>query len=77
MVVRDGLEVLVPGVVLGTACALAAARLVQSQLYGLRSNNPGTYAAAAALFLGAGIVAVSLPARRAVRIDPAASLRQE
>jgi hypothetical protein len=34
MIVRDGLAIAVPGVLIGAPCAWVAARLVRAQLYG-------------------------------------------
>jgi ABC-type antimicrobial peptide transport system permease subunit len=77
MIVRDGLIVVVPGVLIGVPCALAAATLVRSQLYGLGSNDPTTIIGAAAVFTVTGFVATLLPAVRASKIDPMDALRQE
>ena len=77
MIVRDGLIVVVPGVLIGVPCALAAATLVRSQLYGLASNDPATIIGAAAVLTVTGFIAALLPARRASKIDPMDALRQE
>jgi ABC-type antimicrobial peptide transport system permease subunit len=77
MIVRDGLIVVVPGVLIGVPFALAAATLVRSQLYGLAPNDPATIVGAAAVFTVTGFVAALLPALRASKIDPMDALRQE
>jgi predicted permease len=77
MIVRDGLIVVVPGVLIGVPCALAAATLVRSQLYGVAPNDPATIIGAAAVFTVTGFVAALLPALRASKIDPMDALRQE
>jgi ABC-type antimicrobial peptide transport system permease subunit len=69
--------VIVPGVLIGVPLALAAARLVRSQLYGLAPNDPATIIGAAAVFTVTGFVAALLPALRASKIDPMDALRQE
>jgi putative ABC transport system permease protein len=48
MIVREGLAVAIPGVVIGVPCALAAARLVRSQLYGVGPSDPATIIGASA-----------------------------
>jgi predicted permease len=65
------------GAAAGTAIALAAGRSLSAVLYGVGPNDPRTYAVA--LLLMAAICAFScwLPARRALRIDPSRSLREE
>jgi putative ABC transport system permease protein len=77
MIVRDGLIVVVPGVLIGVPGALAAATLVRSQLYGLAPNDPATIIGAAAVFTVTGFVAALVPALRASKIDAMDALRQE
>ena len=59
------------GVVLGAAAGLWAARLVSTLLFDLEPYDLPTLAAATAALLGIALLAASLPARRASRIDPA------
>ena len=77
MIVRDGLIVVVPGVLIGAPCALAAATLVRSQLYGVAPNDLAPILGAAAVFTVTGLVAALLPALRASKIDPMNALRQD
>jgi hypothetical protein len=77
LVVREGLTLSIPGVVLGTAAALAGARLLARGLYGVSPSDPLTYAAAAALQALVALAACALPAWRATRADPMLALRQE
>jgi predicted permease len=75
MVLRQGLGVIVLGLVLGTAAALAVSRFVGSLLYSVSARDPATYAGVAGLLLGVGLLAVWLPARRAARVSPVVALR--
>jgi predicted permease len=77
MVVRDGLAIAVPGVLIGSLCAWAAARLVQAQLYGIGPSDPRTLLLAAAVILVTGFAASLLPALRASRVAPVEALREE
>ena len=77
MIVRDGLAVAVPGIVIGVPCALAAARLVRSQLYGIAPNDLPTIIGAAAIFVLTSLIASLLPALRASKIDPMVALRED
>jgi predicted permease len=61
----------------GVAGAFVASRSLESLLYGVRPADPATYAGVAALLFGVALLAASLPARRATRIDPTTALRQE
>jgi ABC-type antimicrobial peptide transport system permease subunit len=46
-------------------------------LYGVSPKDPATYALALSLMAAIGAVACYVPARRALRIDPAVALRDE
>jgi predicted permease len=77
MIVRDGLAIAVPGVLVGAACAWGAARLVRAQLYGIAPGDPRTLLIAAAVSLATVLAASWLPARRASRVTPVDALREE
>ena len=77
MILRDGFAVTVSGVLIGIPCALAAGRLIRSQLYGVAPNDPGTLIFAAIVFVLTGSIAALLPALRASGIDPMDALRHE
>ena len=57
--------------------ALAAARLISGQLYGLKPADPSTIAGAIFLIAAVGALAGYIPARRATRVDPIVALRHE
>jgi len=65
------------GMGIGLAGALALARLLGSLLFGVSPLDPATYAGVSALFLSVALLASYLPARWALRVDPAVALRQE
>jgi len=80
LVVGEGMVLALLGVAVGLAVAvslLPLTRLMPSLLYGVRSNDPLTYAAIAALLGGVSLAASYFPARRAARVDPVVALRQE
>jgi ABC-type antimicrobial peptide transport system permease subunit len=77
MIVREGLSIAVPGVVIGVPCALAGAGLVRSQLYGVGPNDPSTLIGASAIFVLTVVVASLVPAWRASKIDPMEALRHD
>ncbi len=65
------------GLLAGIALAVAAARVVSSQLVDLSAVDPATFAGAP-LFLGAvALLASYVPARRASRVDPMLTLRSQ
>jgi len=77
MIVRDGLRVAIPGILIGIPCAVGAARLVRSQLYGVTPTDPRTILASAAVFIVTGIAAALIPALSASKIDAIQALRQD
>jgi ABC-type antimicrobial peptide transport system permease subunit len=77
MIVRDGLAIAVPGVLIGAPCAWAAARFVRARLYGIAPGDPRTLLVAAAIFLATALAASLLPALRASRVAPVEALREE
>jgi putative ABC transport system permease protein len=65
------------GLVIGLAGALALTRLAQSLLFGITTKDPLTFVAAAIVLGLVGLLACYLPARRATKVDPIDALRCE
>ena len=65
------------GIAVGLVCAVAAARLMRSLLFGVKSWDVATLVAVALLLGGAAILASFIPARRATRVNPLEALRAE
>jgi ABC-type antimicrobial peptide transport system permease subunit len=65
------------GVSLGALAALAAGRFLSAILYGVSPRDPLTFATAILLMAGVALLACWSPATRAIRIDPARTLREE
>ena len=63
------------GMLIGLAAAFFLARLIRSQLFGVETTDPATFAAISALLLLIALLASYIPAQRAARIDPMVSLR--
>ena len=70
MVVRQGMQPVALGIALGVIGAYAASRLLKSYVFGVTTSDPLTFAAVVALLTAVALVATTLPARRAVRVDP-------
>jgi putative ABC transport system permease protein len=77
MVLRRSLWLGAAGVLLGTAGASAATRLLSPFLFETTPTDVSTFAAVAATMFTAAVAAGAIPARRATRIDPLTALRHE
>jgi len=77
MILRQVLVVAAVGFAIGVPTALGASRLVESFLFGVKANDPLALASAAAILLGAVVLAGYVPARKASRIDPMIAVRHE
>ncbi len=65
------------GIGIGAAGALALARLVSGMLFRTEPADPATFAAVSLLMILVAAPACLIPARRAARIDPILALRDE
>jgi ABC-type antimicrobial peptide transport system permease subunit len=65
------------GLVLGAATGVAATRLLGGMLYGVSPLNPLVWAAALTALFATAVLASSVPAVRASRVDPMEAIRHE
>jgi ABC-type antimicrobial peptide transport system permease subunit len=77
MVMRRSALIMLCGVVIGAAAAMAASGVLQSLLYGVSGLDPATYAASVLVLMTIGLAACVLPAWRASSAEPVAALRAE
>jgi putative ABC transport system permease protein len=77
LVVRNGLRLVIAGLVVGTLGALGATRAMQALLFGVASRDPLTFLAVPAVLVVTALVATWVPASHASRADPATALRAE
>ena len=77
MVLREVLALAAIGLAISLPAALAASKLVESFLFGMKRNDPLALAAAVLTMAAAAGLAGYVPARHASRIDPMAALRHE
>ena len=77
VVLREVLVLTGAALALGVPVALGTSRFVGSRLYQVKPNDLGALAAAVGMILGAALVAGSIPAYRASRIDPMDAVRHE
>jgi predicted permease len=77
LVVRQGMELAVTGIVAGLAGAFALTRVMTSLLFGVSATDAITFTAVAVLLAAVAFAATVIPARRATRVDPMVALREE
>jgi len=77
LVVRHGLGIALGGIAIGLAAAAGFGALLRSMLYGVTPTNPATHLAVALALTLVALLAAWVPARRAVRLDPARALTQD
>jgi predicted permease len=77
LVVADAVAMIALGTALALPCVWAAGRVVEAQLYGVRSVDAPTIAGASLLLTLVGLAAAMLPAWRAASISPTEALRFE
>lgn len=74
---REGLQLALPGGIVGIVLAAFGGRLLGAFLYGVSSFDPLTFVVTPVVLVSAAMAATYLPARRATRVDPVEVLRAE
>jgi putative ABC transport system permease protein len=77
MVIGEGLKLSLTGLALGLVGALLLGRIGSSLLFGVTAIDPLTFIAVSLLLIAVAAAACFFPARRAMKIEPIAALRQE
>jgi predicted permease len=77
LVLREGLTLVVVGIILGLIGAVGLTRVTSSLLYGIAGTDFVTFIAASVVLTVVALAASYLPARRATKIDPLLALRYQ
>jgi predicted permease len=77
MVIRQGMQLVLIGAVIGVAAALGLTRFLASFLYGVAALDPAVFIGVPILLAVVALAAIWIPARRASRVDPIQALRCE
>jgi ABC-type antimicrobial peptide transport system permease subunit len=76
LILKQGMSLVLTGVLLGFAASLLVGRLLSGMLYGLTAGDPVSVAASAIVLIAVALLACYLPARWASRVDPVVALRE-
>jgi ABC-type antimicrobial peptide transport system permease subunit len=77
LVLREGLRLTLAGVAIGILAACAVTRFMTGMLFGVAPIDPPTFVAVATAVTVVALVALVIPARRAMRLDVVQALRTE
>jgi predicted permease len=77
LLMSEGIRLVVTGAVIGLALSVAAARGLGALLYGIPGVDLVAFLGAPLVLVMVGALAAFLPARKAIRVDPASALRAE
>ena len=77
LVVRQGMQLTLIGIVAGLIGAAALTRVMASLLFGVSATDVATFSAVPALLAAVAFAATVIPAWRATRVDPMVALREE
>jgi predicted permease len=77
LVLRSGMSLVLIGLIIGLAGALALTRLMRTLLFEVSPTDPITFVAVALCIILAALLACYIPARRATKVDPLVALRYE
>jgi predicted permease len=75
MVMRQGMSIVLVGLVVGLGAAVFGARLISGLLFEVGVTDVPTFIGVAALLAGIAAMACYIPARRAMGVDPVQALR--
>jgi predicted permease len=77
LILREGFRLIVIGGAIGLAAALALSRVLRSVLFGVSPHDPMSFGAVTVLVALVAVIAILIPARSAMRVDPMTALRCE
>ena len=76
-VLAQGVRLAGAGILIGLFASLALARLMSTLLFGVHPNDPFVLGAITCILLGVAVLATSVPAWRASKVEPLTALRTD
>jgi len=76
LILKEGMILVLDGLLFGIAGTLLAQRIMQNQLHGIGTVDPTSFCAVSVLMIFAALLACFIPARRATRVSPLVALRE-
>jgi predicted permease len=77
MVLREAGIVLIAGITIGLTMALAMAKLIAGQMYGVSERDPFSFALVSVILAIVSLLGCGIAARRATKVDPIIALRYD
>lgn len=77
MIIRRGLALIAIGLAIGLMISALTARLLSTMLYGVGPSDPVAFVAMIGVLIVVSLLASSIPAYRAARLDPVETLREQ
>ncbi|HKR12942.1 MAG TPA: ABC transporter permease [Pyrinomonadaceae bacterium] len=77
LILKNGMMLVLAGIVIGVAGALALTRFLTTLLFGVTPTDTLTFVVVSLVLIGVALIACLIPARRATKVDPLEALRYE
>jgi ABC-type antimicrobial peptide transport system permease subunit len=77
MVLKNGMMLVLTGIVIGVAGALALTRFLATLLFGVTPTDTLTFVVVSVVLIAVALIACLVPARRATKVNPLEALRYE
>jgi putative ABC transport system permease protein len=77
MVMKQGMALVLSGIAIGLVVSYLLTRLIASLLYGVTARDPVTFIVTSLILATVALLAISIPALRATKVDPLRALRYE